>query len=832
MVALMFLLVINATFTAFAAEVMPGSLMVNGNSVTNSDEATAALVSGTAELEYSGNSITLTLKDATIKADSNSRFNDGSGICFLGDVAGASFNLILKGNNKITAWSDDSISKIAISVSESDLAIKGDGSLTVSASVDEPSSQVNCNAIRLNNGILTIDGPDVILKSLAKYPTTYNYTIKSNSDINIKNSTVNVYSNYGEGFSELQGYSDIVVGIGSESNNSKIYIEDSTVRAYTGIADTTSCAIGGGYGVDVEIVNSTVEAISRGTIYGNCYAIGSQNSGDVGGNVIINNSKVTAESGLSDNTSYAIAAERNLVIKNGSRVSAKGGKSENESYGLGTGYTETDPNTGLDVYRGDITISGNSVVNAIGAEGETRSYGIGAFGNIFVKDTSHVTAYGTTVNNPAPGNYSLGIGSQSSVILSNEATLDIKGETLAVGTYGDWGFSTNQSQNRLLKADGVVITPATDMNYCKAKHLTLHQLYNVDFVGEYVTSDGEETALKGSDYITELVPSKNYRILPGSIKVKTNDIEITGFTFNESTGELFVPASLIRDNLSIEVKAEKITFPVSFNVANVSYRGNSLAEQGSDYKATLTPDMYYRISASDITVTVKGTVIDEFTFDEETGTLTIPSALVTGEISISAQSRRQTFDVIFNSSTITYSGEDIAIAGNNYSILLNAMNNYVLPEKLVVMIGETVITNYTYNNGGDTGKGSLTIPASAITDKVTIIIEAKVKSCLVHFVDYDGSVLKTEAVEYGKDATAPKNPVRDGYEFIGWDKETKNLTADTVIKALYQPVKYEGSYAEKTGDSMNVLMLFIIVFTGSGTLFALKFSNRKKKIRF
>ena len=103
MVALMFLLVINATFTAFAAEVMPGSLMVNGNSVTNSDEATAALVSGTAELEYSGNSITLTLKDATIKADSNSRFNDGSGICFLGDVAGASFNLILKGNNKITA---------------------------------------------------------------------------------------------------------------------------------------------------------------------------------------------------------------------------------------------------------------------------------------------------------------------------------------------------------------------------------------------------------------------------------------------------------------------------------------------------------------------------------------------------------------------------------------------------------------------------------------------------------------------------------------------------------------------------------------------------------
>ncbi|MBR2877077.1 MAG: InlB B-repeat-containing protein [Clostridia bacterium] len=868
MVVLMVLLVNNATLTAFAAEAMSGSLVINGYSITNSDEATAALVSGTAELEYSGNSVTLTLTDATITADSNSQFNNGSGICFYGDAGDAIFNLVLKGDNKITAWSDDSISKIAISVSESDFFIKGDGSLTASASVEEPSSQVNCCAIVLNNGTLTIDGPTLTLRNLAKFHTTYNYTIKSNSDINIKNSVLNVYNNYGEGSSEIQENSDVSVGIGSESNDCKIYIENSTVNAYTGKAESTSCAIGGGYGVDIEIVDSTVTAISDGTVFGDSYAIGSQISGDVGGNIIIDNSDVTAKSGVSSNTSYAIAAQRSLVIKNGSQISANGGKSEGESYGLGAGYTETDPATGADVYRGDINISGGSVVTAIGGVGETRSYGIGAFGNVIINDTSSVTAYGTVVNSPAPGNYSLGIGAQCSVTLSNDSTLDLKGENLAIGAYNGWGFSTNQAQNSLLKGDGVVLTPSTDMSECKAKQLSFKQLYTVDFIGENVTFDGEENAFKGTDYVTELVPAENYRILPESIKVKTDGIEVTGFTFDETTGELFVPASEIRDTLSIEVKAEKITYPVVFNADNCSLAGNDFAEQGSDYTVTLTPDMYYEISTSDITVTVNGALINEFTYNEQTGALIIPASLVTGEISVSAQAKLQTFSVVFNSSTVTFSGTDIAVAGSNYTASFVAPVNHILPEKIVVMVGDKVITNYTYNNGADSGNGELIIPASVITDNITIIIESKVKSYLVSFVDFDGSTLKTETVEHGKDAVAPEAPVREGFKFIGWDKETTNITVDTVIKALYEVIKdvdvnpgidsgvkpevkpedkpevkpgsnsevkppeTEGSYAEKTGDETNILMLFVLMFTGSVTFFVLNFTDRKKKIRF
>lgn len=39
----------------------------------------------------------------------------------------------------------------------------------------------------------------------------------------------------------------------------------------------------------------------------------------------------------------------------------------------------------------------------------------------------------------------------------------------------------------------------------------------------------------------------------------------------------------------------------------------------------------------------------------------------------------------------------------------------------------------------------------------------------VNFYDWDTTLLKTQQVEHGKNATAPDVPVRDGYRFIGWD---------------------------------------------------------------
>ena len=56
----------------------------------------------------------------------------------------------------------------------------------------------------------------------------------------------------------------------------------------------------------------------------------------------------------------------------------------------------------------------------------------------------------------------------------------------------------------------------------------------------------------------------------------------------------------------------------------------------------------------------------------------------------------------------------------------------------------------------------------------------------VKFVDWNGNELKAEKVEYGQSATAPVNPVRDGYTFIGWDGFFNEVTADITVKAQYE----------------------------------------------
>ena len=55
----------------------------------------------------------------------------------------------------------------------------------------------------------------------------------------------------------------------------------------------------------------------------------------------------------------------------------------------------------------------------------------------------------------------------------------------------------------------------------------------------------------------------------------------------------------------------------------------------------------------------------------------------------------------------------------------------------------------------------------------------------VTFYDWDGTVLKVEMVKQGQSATAPSDPVREGYTFTGWDKSFSNVQSDLSVTATY-----------------------------------------------
>jgi len=56
----------------------------------------------------------------------------------------------------------------------------------------------------------------------------------------------------------------------------------------------------------------------------------------------------------------------------------------------------------------------------------------------------------------------------------------------------------------------------------------------------------------------------------------------------------------------------------------------------------------------------------------------------------------------------------------------------------------------------------------------------------VTFVDWDGTILKEEIVEEGCAATAPNDPEREGYTFIGWDEDFSVITGDLTVTALFE----------------------------------------------
>lgn len=65
-------------------------------------------------------------------------------------------------------------------------------------------------------------------------------------------------------------------------------------------------------------------------------------------------------------------------------------------------------------------------------------------------------------------------------------------------------------------------------------------------------------------------------------------------------------------------------------------------------------------------------------------------------------------------------------------------------------------------------------------------ITLTISSFNVSFVDWDGTVLKSDPVEEGRAATAPADPARDGHTFTGWDSDFSHITSDLAVNALYR----------------------------------------------
>jgi len=85
-------------------------------------------------------------------------------------------------------------------------------------------------------------------------------------------------------------------------------------------------------------------------------------------------------------------------------------------------------------------------------------------------------------------------------------------------------------------------------------------------------------------------------------------------------------------------------------------------------------------------------------------------------------------------------------------------------------------------------------PYANVTTDTIVTAEYTINTYTVTFKDFDGTVLKTEDVEYNTAATAPAAPVRAGYTFTGWDREFTKVTSDLLVLAQYEPIVVPVTY--------------------------------------
>ena len=80
-----------------------------------------------------------------------------------------------------------------------------------------------------------------------------------------------------------------------------------------------------------------------------------------------------------------------------------------------------------------------------------------------------------------------------------------------------------------------------------------------------------------------------------------------------------------------------------------------------------------------------------------------------------------------------------------------------------------------------------------VTTNLTVNAKWKIKTFSVKFYDYNGgTVLKSQTVNYGGAATAPADPTRVGYDFLGWDKAFDNITATTNVYGTWEEIPVTG----------------------------------------
>lgn len=87
-----------------------------------------------------------------------------------------------------------------------------------------------------------------------------------------------------------------------------------------------------------------------------------------------------------------------------------------------------------------------------------------------------------------------------------------------------------------------------------------------------------------------------------------------------------------------------------------------------------------------------------------------------------------------------------------------------------------------------------------ITQDIQVKPVFKAQNFAVKFLNHKREVVDTQSVVYGESAVAPQAIELEGYTFLKWDKDLKNITSDLEVNPVYEQIKHTITYLDENNN--------------------------------
>lgn len=385
--------------------------------------------------------------------------------------------------------------------------------------------------------------------------------------------------------------------------------------------------------------------------------------------------------------------------------------------------------------------------------------------------------------------------------------------------------------------------------------------------GEYTGKTGENAVKLGEEYTAKITAAPNYE-LPDDITVTIagRELDSSEYTYNSADGTVTIPGDKIIGDVDIKAVCTPVKYTVKGTVTGGTFPGggttiNGTIEAGKEYSTTVTPNTkagYELPGADGVEVKVNGQKLtkSQYTYDPESGKITIPGSSVTGNVEITVVCPKDDgkYKVTDDVKNGEFEGEDTVEPGEDYEATITPDEGYKLPDEIKVTVDGKELSEDDYEWDPETGE--VYIPESSITGDIKIVAV-----CTKEPYEAEGDVTNGEfdgepEAEPGKDYEATVTPDEgyklpdkikvtvDGKEIpesdYTWDPKTgkvkikgKAVTGDIVVIVKCEKKSSSGSGSgngsgsgssgsgkvsatPKTGDDMNVMLYVVLMLLAMG----------------